>query len=667
MPSLHQDRKWLWGARAALFVYVLLAVLMIVQRPGLYYDEALMVLGAVHMRHSPTELTVGHDAQTWVCARGHCFPLMTMSYIGAIKEYVSLPFFVLFGPRTEVIRLVSVLFTLFCVWGIGRLIGEQIHPAAGAAAALAIAINPAFVDMTVFDNGAVAVWMVALGLVCAALAHYFRQPGFWPAFCIGAAMGLGVWARANFVWLILAILGAAVLVLRKKLRAPPAHWLAWVAGGVVGGLPFLIYQIHSRGGSWKATSIFLDSGTRAGRLPTRFFLFAETLLADLEHRAMWNGPWMPRWQHWLLPAIVLFSMLVCLIITRGEDRVRSQWAQASALTFLFLALFFFLTDLRVSEHHLITLVPPAVIVTVLACCILQTRFHWGKFATGGIALVYAGSALYWQIAAIQGLHRTRGVGPWSNGIYTLARQLVDKYPGRDIKALDWGLGFNLYVLTDGRLHPLEIYSENLHVPWIDEIRNGGVFLLNGPEHRQVPESSIEFLRVLARARPVMQRFTIPQRDGTPFAEIIEIQSGTVQPSVSPTMTRGPQSPEQLDGFYPPETAGWSWSKREFSATFIDDAGIGRGDERLVLELFVADVTIQKLGAITLRARLGDHVLGPETYSKPGKYTFRRDLESGWLRPGVNRFDFSLDKALSPEQADGRELGIVVTSVSLEPR
>src|SRR5579864_7169138 len=139
MQSPDQDRKWIWIAWGALIVYGLLAGVLILQRPGLYYDEALLAVDAVHMRHSPTELTLPHDPDTWLCARGRCFPLMTMRYIGAIKEYVYLPAFALFGTGTEVVRVVSVLFSLICIWGVGRLLGDQISRPAGALAALAIA------------------------------------------------------------------------------------------------------------------------------------------------------------------------------------------------------------------------------------------------------------------------------------------------------------------------------------------------------------------------------------------------------------------------------------------------------------------------------------------------------------------------------------------------
>jgi hypothetical protein len=659
MQSPNQDRKWIWIARGSLAVYCLLAGVLILQKPGLYYDEALMAVASVHMRHSSAELTLPHDPDTWLCARGHCFPLMTMRYIGAIKEYVYLPAFTLLGTRTEVIRVVAVLFSLICIWGVGRLIGDQISRAAGAFGALAIAINPAFLSTTVFDNGAVAVMMAAFGLVCIAISRYVRNPSTTSAFWIGAAMGLGVWSRANFVWLMISIVAAAVIVLRKKLLAPIGHWLAWIVGGVIGGLPFLVYQVHSKGGTWEATNMFIAHEPLADRLFTRLVLFSETLLTDREHRAMWDGPAMADWQRWLFPTVVLVSLVVCLAMSR---RAKSLWAPGAALTFLFLALFIFFSKTPIAEHHLIALVPLVVMVVVLACSILQGQFRWGLGVSAGMAAVYLSSAFYWEVQAIEGLHRTRGVGPWSDAIYTLARELPQKYPTQEVKILDWGLENNLYVLTDARLHTREIYSDEAHAPWIDEIRRGGVFLLNGPENRQFPAASEAFLKTLAETRPVVERFSYPQHNGVAFAEVIDILPDTIGQGRGPESAQKSIAPEKLDGFYPPEPGGWRWTKRQFAVTFAST-----GAARLVLQVYVPDASIQKLGQVTLTARLGDHNLGPQTFRQPGQYSFERDIPAGWMKPGGNRFDFSLDKALPPAAADARELGVVVASVGLEAK
>jgi hypothetical protein len=496
----------------ALLVYCFWSVLLILQGPGVQYDEALLVLGSVQMRHSPLEIGLPHDPDTWFCLRGRCLPLMTVRYVGAIKEYLCLPLFAIFGASAEAIRVMSMLLGALGIWGLARLVSSQIGATQAAVVALVLAINPAYLSTTIFDNGTVAIWMGAFGLLCLAMAGYLEQGTAGGAFWLGFTMGLGIWARANFVWLLGAIFVAAVVVLRSRLpRVALSHWAALVAGGVVGGLPFLAYQIHSRFGTWEAVGIFSTEGSVVERIYNRLVLFAETLLTDREHRAMWNGPPMDDWQRWLFLSIVAAACVVCLAVGR-----RTPWAQAVTITFLILSTILFTTRLPVSEHHLIVLIPLAAAVVTAALSIV--RWRWLSVA---VAVIYASTALYWQISAIHGLRTTGGVGIWSDSMYTLADYLEEKYPDQEVKILDWGLQDNLFVLTDGRLHSREIFGDP-HPRWMDEIRAGGVFVMNGPDHRQFPAASEEFLKALKISQAPVRRFVVRQESGAIYSEIFEV-------------------------------------------------------------------------------------------------------------------------------------------------
>ena len=79
--------------------------------------------------------------------------------------------------------------------------------------------------------------------------------------------------------------------------------------------------------------------------------------------------------------------------------------------------------------------------------------------------------------------------------------------------------------------------------------------------------------------------------------------------------------------------------------------------------------MQKLGPMTIEADVGEVSLAPETFTKAGAASYVRDLP-----PAVMPADvllpvvFTFDKAVAPfEITDSRELGAVVTEVSLEPR
>lgn len=170
----------------AVLTYIAVASTQALLVDGLQYDEALMVLGTVQMRNSTGVLPLPQDPDIWTCAAGRCLPLMTVRYAGAFKEYLTLPAMALLGSGVAAVRLVSILWASVAVWGAGRYAGRW--------AAVLLAVCPAFVDQTVFDNGAVAAWSGALGLCLIAICRYEERPSWGRAFALGSAAGLGLGA-----------------------------------------------------------------------------------------------------------------------------------------------------------------------------------------------------------------------------------------------------------------------------------------------------------------------------------------------------------------------------------------------------------------------------------------------------------------------------------------
>jgi hypothetical protein len=659
------DKKWQPVLWIAISLYCIFAILQIAQEPGLEDDEAIFAVGTVHMLHLPhREVTVPHDPDTWIHVFKRWFPLMTVRYAGPNKEYLFLPIFKIFGPRTSLIRLVSILLGAIGIWGMAELFRRHIGVRAAAAFALLMAVNPAYVDFTAFDNDAVAISMATLGLLCLALSHYLVRKTAGAAFIVGAAVGLMIWARANLLWTVAAIFVAGVIVAFKQLPQR-SHWIAATAGGIAGGSPFVVYQIISGGGTWQALAMFTSQESLSHRLLVRSVMFAEAMLIDREHRAMWNGPAMPDWQNWLFPMLVIASCLICLMSVL-------VWARAVALAFLVLGVLLFFSSEQISEHHLFALFPFAVAMVVLAGIVVANRFPASRYLFGSLAAVYLACALYWQLAAIQGLRKTGGIGIWSDGINRLAQHLQVKYPNREINILDWGLDFNLYVVTNGRIVMREIFADAtreqdaLNRPWADILRKGGVFVLNAPEHRQIPAASEGFMAAFDQGHPSAQRTTIAQRDGTAYAEVIEIEPNTTHAVklLSSLQTADPKASSQLEGFYEIEDSRYRWTKRNFGMTLIVPDALTRATVQLDMQIYIPDAVIQKLGSIRISAQPNDHAIEPETFTQSGTFNYVRDLPADWLRVGPNRFNFQLDKSVPPSASDDRELGVIVIGASL---
>jgi hypothetical protein len=654
------------GIRVALLLYFLLAIVQIRQKPGLQYDEALPVMGSVHMRNAADEeFPLPHDPDTWLKIGGQWAPLMTVRYVGAIKEYLWLPVLAIFGPSTASIRMVSALLGLAGIAGIAAWLRLNAGPRAAGMTALALAINPSYVAMTVFDNGTVSIFMASLGFLCAAVAIYQRRRASWAAFLTGFAAGLGVWARVNFVWLVGAAVIAAAIVLRAYLRkAPRSHWIIVGCGFVLGCAPLLLYQVVSHGGTFEAVGMFGSHDTLLQRLLTRARMFAECIICDREHRAMWDGPALPWWQFGLFAAVVIASWVACL---RG-----STLQKFLAAVFLLFGVCLFFSGLPVAEHHLVTLLPFAVAMVVLESVAVN---RWAAIA---LAVVYVACAFQWQTAAVSGLKRTGGAGQWSDGIVTLATRLKHDYaplpksaglPQKtEIKFLDWGFQQNIYVITDGGLSTREIYGEATQQKsgnnrsWTEELGDGGVFVFFAPGLRQMPMATTAFLTAVRDAAPLTRRFSIPRRDGGPYAEAVEVEPNTLHHGAGSRLsTADPVAVDRLDGFYQIET-GWRWSKPSFAITLDAPLLAGARAVRLSLEVYLPDALVGSVGPVTLSGRINGHSLQPETYRQPGRFTFTREFPPGWLEQAQVRLEFAVDKSM---RANDRELGIVVASTALD--
>ena len=126
-------------------------------------------------------------------------------------------------------------------------------------------------------------------------------------------------------------------------------------------------------------------------------------------------------------------------------------------------------------------------------------------------------------------------------------------------------------------------------------------------------------------------------------------------------------PQLLSGFYGIEGNAWRWTAKKFSVALRTPANAAQNGATLNLSLSIPQVVVDKLKSVTLSAMAGDSALAPETYSKSDQYIYKRDVPPAALKRGSVRIDFTLDKAIPPSGADLRELGIIVSNVTLEPK
>ncbi|MCG8588048.1 MAG: glycosyltransferase family 39 protein, partial [Proteobacteria bacterium] len=217
-------------------------------RPGVYYDEAFLAQQAADFlepdRAGPHP---GSVREVWLAGRP--FPLRNAVYLGSLKSQLLIPSFALFGVSTATLRLTTLatglLALLFAMLCLERLFGTP----AALTAGLLVGTDPTFFFLSLHEWGPFTTLFLCRAVGFGLLLHGWqtRKPLFWVLG--GLALGLGVYARADFVVIPAAVLLAAQCARPEIVSELRARWREAVlalAAATLGALPMLI----SLGGIW---------------------------------------------------------------------------------------------------------------------------------------------------------------------------------------------------------------------------------------------------------------------------------------------------------------------------------------------------------------------------------------------------------------------------------
>lgn len=474
--------------------------------PGLYNDEAYDVVPAMQLLlNQPVELNRNVGLQI----AGRNFPLMISDYQGVSSMYIVLPLFAIFGPGVGPVRAMTIGFGVLALL-LTYLLGRQLFGrGAGLIAAALLAANPSFVFWSRVGVYVVSqVVPLTLGACLALLAWRRRGQARW-LFLAGLLAGIGLSTKILFIWFLLAALAAGVALWlvnwrwplnaqgqaqrrrtwRAQLRQrPPWRGRDLLAGGVgllLGSAPLLAYNIAS-GGTFKViranlgqTEKGVDNSAFLTNLLGRFGAF----------RSVLEGSYF-----WFLGAIhanklALPAFLLCVVGLLALITLVPAYRRLRNTTLVLLVLIaavlvqssFTLSGLEAT--HLLLLLPFPFLLSggfvALAGEFLLGRLQRWRHRPLVRSLVAAVPALLLVVPLVAGnllvdvhyhqtLTRSGGKSSFSDRIYELAafltRKQSDGYDYQHPYALDWGMKYNIQLLTAGRSNPQEIYGQSRSAP-----------------------------------------------------------------------------------------------------------------------------------------------------------------------------------------------------------
>jgi len=440
-----QPRRWPLLVLALSLLAFATAAGHAIALPGLDYDELLFVNAAT-----------GGESSSFIYRRLFGVPVMLMQYIGALKAYLYAPIFALFGVTAATIRwpvIVGSMGSIVLTYALARL---SLRPAAAAAAAGLLALDPVFVLLTKVDYGPIVLMMFLklLAVYCVYRSLADGSPTLlWGAV---AACTLGVFDKLNFIWFVLALIPTTLLLFRHELAAMYRRGAARLLAPA-GTLLLIMLAVGLR----EIAPLFLASqaGSRSvlARIPALLAAYAGAMDGRAVYQWM-TGDSLPH------PTLVNYVALAGLLVL-GLTWWRRARAAGSAprlalgdrfvlgygVLFALILVQIITTKRAGGPHHMMMLSPFHLLLLTaglaeLASASSRLRQGAALLLLGALAL----SDLRVTFALARAYHTEQRLSPrLSPAIYQLS-DFLNRVQADRINFVDWGMHNQVYALGTAR-------------------------------------------------------------------------------------------------------------------------------------------------------------------------------------------------------------------------
>lgn len=507
--------RWKLPVLGALIVFVLLAAWN-VDLPGLYYDELTQVQSALRFVKGDAYRSQAEGiGQTEIAIRGHRLPLMAMGYVGAVKSiaFVPLAATVPLGPRS--IRYLTIAIGALGLIATAAFARRLIGPTAAAVGIVLLAIDPSYLIFSRTDYGATGFMSLLKGVALWQLIIWWQTRKSWPLYVAAFAMGLGVYDKANFLWIVVGLAAAAIVIAPGSLARLTRKQAVYAAClFVIGCLPLVIYNFRWPPPTWTA----LEGQNRIVNNERGLARSSKELERRLAQRTQsltglftaTTVPWIrgcPAPRLVVMPALVLASSVITLVCY-ATPRLRRRWRREMLLllTTLFILLFAVLTPGGYTNHHLLLAYgfPHLLVAAVLVRSVrwlYQMGTPLGAMAAAAVfCLGFAGpvtaSLLRYRQIMVK-LQKTGGTLDWSDAIYRLDSWLETHDADEPVVAVDWGIAKPLAVLSQGQLDCADLW-------WFPKPadyqrffnRPGARYVMHTPSDTHFPDAREVFLKAV---------------------------------------------------------------------------------------------------------------------------------------------------------------------------
>ncbi len=178
---------------------------------ALSYDESLFINAAI-----------GKDEVTFIYKHWHGIPIMVMDYIGALKSWLYIPIFKLFGVNIYSIRVPMVILMYINFYLIYIITLKYFDKLIAIALVLLLFTDFTFINLHKIDHGPNAL-ETFIKLLCIYFINKKQKP--LNTFLVFSLLTIGIFNKLNFIWFINALFGVYFISsLKQNLQIEGNIW-----------------------------------------------------------------------------------------------------------------------------------------------------------------------------------------------------------------------------------------------------------------------------------------------------------------------------------------------------------------------------------------------------------------------------------------------------------
>jgi 4-amino-4-deoxy-L-arabinose transferase-like glycosyltransferase len=433
--SSARSERLIWLFVATLIVARTALALVDLSLPGLEQDETLFV-NAATVRIP--DISIVHSF--------HGVPLMVYAYTGALKSWIYDPIFAVFGTSATTIRAPVAVFVALGLLLLFVAVRDLINTPVALLTLTVLCFDNSVFWLTRNDVGPSA---IEFTLKCVALFSAARMITAlklrWIALLL-VVLGLGVFNKLNFIWMVNAAAAVSVLVAFRYRRLLRREWTAlalWVGGLAAIYACWAVYYF--------ADHISSINAVPGQGLTQSWLLFTRGTSDVLSGRWFYNYALAPMASRDTVAWIVVVLFVAGGAAAVAWPRTRSLYVSALALTTVAVAVQILFTPQATAGWHYVAIYPFVTIVAAYGVyAIADAVFRRPPRVYAALACVAAVSVVYSVLLMVKyfdALQQEPKDSAWSPAIYRLSADVRRTHA--HVFTVDWGIFNPLFALDPG--------------------------------------------------------------------------------------------------------------------------------------------------------------------------------------------------------------------------